>query len=322
MKIFYRAILIVFALFICGIFLWAVFAPKEDISERIQKTIKEQQKKADLSFKDVSFEEVVSGIKYWQLKAEQASVNKSTNLATLEKVKGTFFEEGDAVLRFISPAALWDMKGKEIFLDKPLGYDVALEDQRASLLKKGAGYWFRANNLRWDLGSKKLLCQGNIIINKGNVRGLGQKLKGDVALEKIVLSGKPKVTISRANTSPITIEAKTFEIISKDDTILAQGNPQILWQAATIDCQKIKYLQAEKKLELMGDVVINYKDIKASGQKASYLTEEEIIILEGNAKATQGDNQLSGDKVQVLLKDEKISVLGQGTVIISDEELK
>ena len=83
-------------------------------------------KRADLSFKDVTFEEVVAGIKYWQLKATTAKINKSTEIATLRQANGTFFKKGRAVLCFKSPAAIWDMKNKQIVLDKPLGYDVVI----------------------------------------------------------------------------------------------------------------------------------------------------------------------------------------------------
>ena len=129
MKFGYRLTLIFFLIFIVGIFSWALFSPKQDISEKIHKTMKAQEKIADLAFKDVTFEEVVDGKKYWQLKAQKALVNKSTNLATLKDSAGTFFKNGKPALLFSSPAALWDMKKKEILLDQPIGYDPSLKDK-------------------------------------------------------------------------------------------------------------------------------------------------------------------------------------------------
>jgi lipopolysaccharide transport protein LptA len=339
MKISTRIILIISIVFLAGIFYWALFSPKPQISERIYKTLEEQEKRADLAFKDVTFEEIDNGVKYWQLKAEKAMVNKTTRVATLQQAKGTFFKKGKAVLRFRSPAALWDMKEKEILLDKPLGYDVNLERKISSLLetlkksrfsifnlpklyKKGLGYWFQANNLSWKLADKKLLCTGGILLNKGEVTGYSQKLEGDVALERIVLEGNPRVVISPVHGSPVTLEAKVIEVISEEDVILARGNPRISWEDARIFAKDLKYLQAENTLKLHGMVRVDYQDILAWGNQASYLTEDAKIILEGNARARQGENELSGEKVLVSLKEKKISVMGKGKVVITEEELE
>lgn len=338
MKTSYRIILIVSVVFIVGIFLWARFSPKEEISDRIYKTLKEQEQRADLAFKEVTFEEVVAGVKYWQLKAKSATVNKTTQIATLKDAHGTFFKKGKAVLRFRSPAAIWDMKEKEILLDNPIGYDVKLDRKISSLIKnlkksrfsvfnlpktykKSLGYWFQANNLSWRLSDQKLLCTGGILLNKGEVSGYGERLEGDVALERILLQGNPKVTISPNKTTPITLEAKVFEVISEEDIILARGNPTIIWKDAKVTTNNLKYLQGQGILKLSGQVQIDYDDIRAWGDTADYLTLEQKINLQGHASAVQGDNKLTGEKVQVSLKDKKISVIGKGRVVITEEEL-
>ncbi len=335
MKLSYQILLITFLIFIASIFYWAIFAPKEDISDRITRTLQEQEKRADLTFKDVSFEEIVSGVKYWKLTAKVAMVNKSTDIATLRNSKGTFYKKGKAVLRFISPAALWDMKKKEIYMDKPLGYDVKLESKISSLLRKikksnqsiftlpglyekGPGYWFKAKNCSWKFADQKLLCTGGIIINKGEVTGYSDNLQADVALENILLKGDPKIVIKPVNSSPITVEADIFEVISNQDIIIARGNPKVFWGDAEIVSTDIKYLQREKILELSGWAQVKYKDIRAWGKSAKYYAEEQKIVLEGDAGAVQADNRLSGKKIQVSFKDQKISILGRGKAVFSD----
>ncbi|MBU0672208.1 MAG: LptA/OstA family protein [Candidatus Margulisbacteria bacterium] len=339
MKLTYRIILIIAVAFLFGIFFWALFSPKQEISDRIYKTLKEQEKRADLAFKDVTFEEVVAGEKYWQLKANSATVNKSTEIATLKDAKGTFYKQGKAVLRFLSPAALWDMKEKEILLDNPIGYDVKLDNKISSLIKnlkkspfsvfnlpktykKSLGYWFQANNLSWKLSNQKLLCTGGIVLNKGEISGYAERLEGDVALERIMLQGAPKIIISPAGSAPITLEAEEFEVISSQDIILARGNPKIFWEDAQISAKDLTYDQGKNVLQLKQAVKIDFQDIKAWGNTATYLTETGKIILEGRAKAYQGDNKLTGEKVSVSLKEKKISVLGKGKVVITEEELK
>ena len=264
-------------------------------------------------------------------------VNKSTSLATLKEATGTFFKKGKSTLRFRSPAALWDMKKKEILLDNPIGYDAILEPKIAALLDKqkksrfsvfnlpashtvGPGYWFRANNLSWKLTDQKLLCTGGIKLNKGEVTGYSERLEGDVGLERAILAGNPRLVVAPQNTSHITLEAKAFEIISAEDVIIARGNPRINWEEAQVLANEVKYLQKKGILSLSGAVQINYKDIQATGDAASYFTELGRIDLEGNAHAQQGENELSGEKVRVSLKDQKISVLGKGRVIITEED--
>ncbi|MFH1541871.1 MAG: LptA/OstA family protein [bacterium] len=338
MKLSTKIILGAITIFFIGIFAWVAFSPKEDISERIYRTLKEQENQADMAFKQVSFEEVVAGIKYWQLIAETAMVNKSTQLSTLKISKGNFYQNGKPVLSFNSPIALWDMKKKEIFLDQPLGYDVSLKDKIEGLLaqqKAGAasifnlpklyaknpGYWFQAKNLSWKLATQQLICSGNIILNKGEITGRADRLTSDVGLQNIILDGRPVLTIEPTNSSPITLEAVSFQVISPKDEIIASGAPEIRWEEANILAGKMKYLQAENILELSDRVKVNYMDIEAWGDSAQYFTEEQTIILSGKARATQGENTLAGKKVRLSLKDKKISVIGQGKVVITDEDL-
>ncbi|MDI6730969.1 MAG: LptA/OstA family protein [Candidatus Margulisbacteria bacterium] len=274
-----KIIFTTFILFVGGIFLWAIFAPKEDISTQIHKTLKEQEKKADVIFKEVKFQEISSGKKYWDLLAQSAMLNKSTQIAALKSAKGTFYKNGKAVLLFRSPAALWDMKKKEIWLDKPLG--------------KGAGFWFNANNLSWKFADQKLLCRGEIILNKGEVTAFCDKLESDVALEKAALQGNPRIIVAVNGRAPIS--------------------------NAKITCEKILYRQQDELIDLFGSVKISYQDITASGNSARYLTQGKIIILEGQAHAVQGGSRLSGDKVKVDLKENKISVIGKGKISVSEE---
>ena len=335
MKLAYRLILIAFIIFVGSIILWALFLPKEDVSQRIYRTLKEQEKKADLSFKEVTFEEVLAGKKYWQLAAQSAMINKSTQVATLKNVNGSFFKDNQAALRFKSPAALWDMKNKEILLDQPLGYDISLEDKIQSLIKQqqsrsssiftlpalasaDPGYWFLAKNLSWNLANQQLLCTGNIILKKGGLTGQAQTLKSDIGMEKIFLSGNPIIMINTNKQAPATLEAETFEVLRKNNLINATGNPRLIWTDAIINADKFIYQQKDKQLQLVGNVKVTYQDIKASSQTAIYSAVKNNIVLEGNARARQADNKLSGNKVSVSLKDKKIKLLGKGKVVISE----
>jgi lipopolysaccharide export system protein LptA len=340
MNTFWKVILTAsLVLFIIWVFSWALFAPKKDLSQFISDTMMEQAKKADLSFKQVSFEEVAAGVKFWQLRAETAMVNKNSGLAALQNTTGTFYKKGRPVLKFRSPAALWEMKKQEIYLDKPLGFDAAYERQITVLARelksdplsvfnlpaeyrKGLGYWFQARNLSWKVADQLLFCTGGIRLNKGEISGRAETLKGDVEFNKVVLEGQPLFTIAPAGTAPVTIEARSFEIASAQDQLSAYGDPVITWKDARITARTASYHQAKKTLRLEGDVQVFYRDITASGAAADYLVGPQIIILTGQARAAQAGSQLSSDKVVVALKEQKISLAGRSRVVISEEELK
>jgi len=325
-------------LLVGGLFYWALFIPKEDVSQRIYKTIKEQENRADLTFNKVTFEESTGGVKFWQLQAETAVVNKSTGIATLQITQGLFFKNGKPVMKFRSPAALWDMSKKEIYLDKPLGYDVNSEKQIEALLKtagaqpasvfnlpkayqKGIGYWFQAKNLSWKVADQQLVCTGGIVLNKGELTGYAEKLTGDVEFKKVLLDGSPRVVLAEVQGGLVTIEANQFELDSARDLLTAHGSPVITWRDAKISSLLASYHQPENIIKLNGDVKVSYQDITAWGSSADYPTGKGLIILSGEARAKQADSRLSSDKVMVSLKDRKISLLGKSRVVIPEDKV-
>lgn len=320
--------------FFVWVFYWALFVPKEDVSSRIYNSLKEQEKKADLIFKKVTVEEVVNGVKYWELEADTGMLNKNAGIAALQNVEGTFFNKGKPVLRFSSPAALWEKDKKEIYLDNPVGYDLAAAGKINQLLssiktgklsffsfpkeyKQGLGYWFKAKNLRWRLADQKLLCQGGIMLNKGDASAYAETLSGDVEFKKMTLSGSPKIVIAPAGSVPLTLEAESFSVTGAQDIFTANGNPRISWQDARVTAKAVQYYQQKKKLKLKDEVRIAYRDINAWGDTADYFTDEQNIILFGNSRAEQGTNKLTSDRVMVSLKDQKISLVGKSKLVIN-----
>lgn len=338
MNLFRTASTIVVIIVVAGIFYWALFIPKEDLSARINRTIKEQENRADLAFNKVTFEESTGGEKFWQLQAETAVVNKSTGIATLQTTVGLFFKNGRPAMKFRSPAALWDMKKKEIYLDKPLGYDASSEEKITALLssrgaqgasvfslpkvyRNGLGYWFQARNLSWKVADQLLVCTGGIVLSKGEITGRAEKLTGDVEFKKVLLDGAPRVELAQQQGGPVTIEAAQFELDSAQDLLIARGNPVITWRDARISSLFASYYQPDNKIKLLGNVTITYQDISAWGASADYPTRQELVILSGEARAEQTDSRLSSDRVMVSLKDRKISLLGKSRVVIPAEKV-
>ncbi len=109
-----KKVVLLLASFMVGIFYWAVFSPKDDVTAKISKTLKDQKQRADLFLKGVTFSETAEGLKYWEIKALTSKMNNDTGIADLIDVTGTFYRKDKPALNFVSPKVVWDMKNKTI----------------------------------------------------------------------------------------------------------------------------------------------------------------------------------------------------------------
>jgi len=333
-----RITFIVFVLFILFLFVWAFFLPKKEATETVSEVLRTQKEKLDLFFQGVTFQENSNGVKYWELTAKTSSMNRDTGVADLKESRGTFFDNGKPALKFIAPRAIWDMNKQEIELFDPLGYDVKSQGninrflraykqkngpsvfQLPTLFKKrGEGYLFKAQNLTWKLSTKKILCKEGIWLTKGEVTGIARELSADVALEKVILSGSPKIFIS--NHGLATIEAERFEVDSLHDIITAKDGVILTTDDIQLKANEAKYLQKYHLLQLKGGIVIEYKKALATASLANYHMDRQLIELTENTRLTRGESVLQGEKVLISLTDKQFRVVGKTKTIIPEKEL-
>lgn len=326
-----------FIALLAGLFIWAVFSPKEDFISKVTKTLDEQKKLADLVFFGVSVAEILDGKKYWELFAKTSAFSREENITTMATVKGTFFEGGKESLRIISPGAIWYMSEKEILLDEPIGYDIKFErtfggkiedlrnlkDPRAvfnlpdSASAKDNGYWFKAHNLRWKLANKKLICRNGIMLTKGNVVVLSDALEGDVAMEHVTLTGHPKALIDS-----ISFEATTMEVDSLNDYLVATGGIKATRPDGTITADRGLYRQRSNEVDFIDNVILTYKDLKGWADRATYFVGSEEAVLRGSASAIRAGNTLNGEEIHILFKENRVFVRGKTKVKIGRDGLK
>jgi len=327
-------------LIIIGFFVWAITFKdnyREDITEKIQK----EKSKADVIFKAATLAEIVDGIKYWELIAKDAAINKSTGTAKLVTVDGLFYDSGKPTVKFLAPSATWMINNNEIYLVDPIGYDIKSEKiikgelakvkDRSKLFsifnlpvkagKAYEGYWFQAKNLNWKLATKKLVCTGAISLTKGNAVMSAEKLEADVGLEKVRLTGNPTAEII-ADPEKISITAKEFNIDSTTDTIIAEKDVVISRGAARILTGRSEYFQDKDIVQLSGYVNITENEIAAFARTALYDIKGTTIVLNDNAKATRGGNAIYGEKMTIFLGSNKIIVEGGTKATIKEAEIK
>lgn len=330
----------IIAIIITGFFIWALL-PKDNFSDKVSAKLDKEKQKADVIFKDATLAEVYDGVKYWELIANNAVINRSIGKADLSVVDGLFFDNGQPTIKFLAPSAIWKIDQNEIYLSNPIGYDIKYEkiikDELAKVKDitklhsvfhlperigdKYEGYWFSAKNLNWKLSTKKLLCSGAISLTKGNIVINAEKLEADVGLEKVLLTGHPSGEIF-SDSKKIFIVADTFFVDSFQDIMTADQNVTITRNGSKITTTKAVYDQKKGFAELSGDVFLTDGKIKAYSKNASYDTINNRIDLKGTAKANRDGNEIFGEKMTILLGQNKIIIEGRSKAKIKEMELK
>ncbi|MBI5701182.1 hypothetical protein HZC34_04975 [Candidatus Saganbacteria bacterium] len=332
-----RFSLFIFCVFILILFVWALYAPKQDVTKQLAKTIEEQKDRLDLLYKGVTFQETLNGVKYWEIKAKSSSINRSTSIASLEGTEGTFFEKGLPTLKFVSPAASWFMDKKEIKLKKVIGYDAKSDQKDIEELKaqdhnvpsyfelpgsykgRGKGFFFKSENLSWNIKDKQLVCDNGLWLKKGEIAGLARKLTSDVAMEKVRISGDPKINIS--NGVPAMLRAKEFEVDSVRNILTAKDGVSLNANDIKIAASQAAYEQDSGNIKLAGGVAVNYKNYKATSSTALYSVKNENMVLSKDAKLFRDGSTLSGQEIFVDIKTRAFSVRGKSKIVVPEKEL-
>jgi lipopolysaccharide export system protein LptA len=335
----------IFIIAVAALFSWAIFSPKGDIKVKIHETLERQKEQADLKFVDVTFTETLGGIKYWELVAKTATINKDKNAADLVEVLGTFYQNNVPVLKFSSPTVYWDMANKEIQIADPLGFDQTAE--RYLVLIKillGAstdpqsiyrsarnfsgrikGTWFRASQLNWNLQSKKLFSDRGLVLNKEEITVYAQKIEGAVALTGLTLSGNATALLlprDRTSDKITRLTADRFVFNSRQNQISAQDHVLVRSYDTSIASRQANYALSSGEITFSHAVTLTHKDIRATCNLAVYNPVQETVTLSQRATAKRGKNEIGGETIKIDLANGRIHVSGRTKITIDEEELK
>ncbi|MFC1767148.1 LptA/OstA family protein [Candidatus Margulisiibacteriota bacterium] len=324
--------------------MWAIFSPKNNVQDIISRKLANEGGKSDIAFKTVTFSEVADGIKYWELNAISSTINKTTNTAYLTSVDGLFFKDGKPTLKFFAPRAVWKLNKQEIRLIEPFGYDIKSEKEFQKELKrigsikklisffslpsekplsKSKGYWFKAKSLDWKLSTKKLYCEGDIVLTKGDITIRSNKLEADAGLERVLLTDKPSaVVISEKDRSKLNAKAESFLVDSNTDNIYAYNDVTIKSRSATLRSLNAVYDQKDKKISMLKGVHLDTRNIQAWSDHATYSLSDHIAELSGGARAVRDKSELQGEKIIVLTEEGRLFIIGRSKAKISESEIE
>ncbi len=229
------------------------------------------------------------------------------------------------------------MTKKEIHLINPIGYDAKADEKKLSLIfpenrkgksyfefpsrykGNGEGFFFTAQNLSWNLADQQVVCNDGIWLKKGAISGFSQKLQADVALEKVKISGHPKIQVS--DTIPTVLEAVDFEVDNPKNILTARNDVVLTANQIKIETKTATYEQSRDLIKLGDRVSASYRQFKALSDFAVYNLKSQMISLTGKPKLLRGSSMLVGDEVSVNIKKKSFSVKGQSKITIPEKEL-
>ncbi|GEM_PF-2501154 len=290
-----------------SVFIWAVFAPKKDLSIRISSKLEAQKQRSDLSMKEAVFFEIAGGVKFWEIRAQTSHINNSTQKSELNNIHGVFFEGGKPALNIIAPKVFWDMKKKSIEIFSPIGYEGLSRFETASLV--------------WSLDDKMISAKDKLFFERENVTISAGAMRSDTEMEHMVLYKSPVAVMKNKGVPDIEVSASSFEVNAKSGKIFAHGSARISRGGLSVKSEEMVFDPKTNSLAALGNAVITYRDISARVASALYNINEEKVALKGSVQLKRGDSELKGDTVSLDLKDESISIKGRRSTVLIEEEL-
>ncbi len=313
---FSRAFPYAFIAFLVVFFLWATLWPKTSLETTINQTIEEQRNRSDIAFKRITLQEIVRGKKFWEMKAELASMNKDLGNANLTSIEGDFLQDEKPILHFWAPKANWDMKEQVIELINPEGFDP----------RHPQVSWLKSETLVWKLKENLIRSSGKVTVTQDKFTLQSNDLQADLKLKKVRLLNSPVAKINPNRSSMASMEAKEFVYDSATGTFLAQDNvitryynDELPAKAITITSDQADFSPREQILHFTGNVLITGRNLYSRADSAALMAQTQLCSLTGNAQLSYQGSQVKGEALTVDLKNNKLTLKGKTKIKIRDD---
>ena len=303
-----------------------------------QQAIKQIVPRPDLSFSEVVISEIAGPIRHWEIKAEQAVVEKKQ--AKLLKVKGVIYQKNRAMISFISPQVFADLERSRFDMQKVTANSIEPKDDPWRL---------RAGTLSWNSSLSQLLGKKDVVVWNQRSQFQGDIFEGNVDFQRFSLKDNARAalwTVSENVTTPqVKITCTQISYLADKNIISASQNVKAYYTDLLLYGDSLIYYATVKDLTLLGHVLITYTskdgipaiissesasynasireahfkdrvglkyaDIICQADEAIFYQDKEYIELMGRVKAQDKEQKLSGDKLSVFLATKKIVVQGR-----------
>ena len=178
-----------------------------------------------------------------------------------------------------------------------------------------------------ELNGDKLDLQqtenGQIIIANGNVELIYDELRITAEDEAIYRRFNGEIEF-RNNVEFFyqQYEGQAVELTGnlEQEIINLIGDAKITGPTSYIEADRIDIYQAEDRIEVEGNVYLEYNDFWTEADRLTYYLEREFIELEGNVKGERNGESFSADAADIDQKREEVQLQGQAIVILPIKE--
>lgn len=147
----------------------------------------------------------------------------------------------------------------------------------------------------------------------------------------------------------MSIDANSFEVDAKQNTLIASGNVVVLQgdiritgdggiyfqssqrivlsgnvrverEKMTLTCERAIASGTEDRIEVSGNVRYVYKDIQGSSGTGIYDRKAQTVLLSGSPKVWQNRDVLSGESILVDIQKSKVTTYGRAKAVFSVEK--
>lgn len=164
---------------------------------------------------------------------------------------------------------------------------------------------------------------GQVIIAEGNVELIYDELRITAEDEAIYRRYNGEIEF-RNNVEFFyqDYEGKSVELTGnlEQEIINLIGEAQITGPTSYIEADRIDIYQAENRIEVRGNVYLEYQDFWAEADQLIYYTEREFMNLEGNVKGERNGESFAAEAADINQKTEEVRLQGQAKVILPREE--
>jgi len=117
-------------------------------------------------------------------------------------------------------------------------------------------------------------------------------------------------------------EGKSIELTGnlEEEIMHLIGEAEITGPTSYIEADRIDIYQAEDRIEVKGNVYLEYNDFWAEADQLTYYLDREFMELEGNVKGERNGESFAADAADINQKSEEVHLKGQAKVILPREE--
>ena len=123
------------------------------------------------------------GRKQWEIHADVVVVDSASNTAQLTKVRGTYFQKGEAAVTFSAPRGVFNIQTRNVAL---------VDGVRAAAT---SGRTIEARQVTWNMKTQLIEAAGSVVLRQKGLTVRADRVTTDLKLTNAKLEGNVRVDV-------------------------------------------------------------------------------------------------------------------------------